>query len=86
MDMGASLSPSDLDPEDDARLLAIIALMMNAEGSEEETMGWLEILERHLPYPGVSDLIFWRDDLETPEAILAEARSYKPIQLPGSQP
>jgi hypothetical protein len=81
-----ALTPSPMRRKDvvDADLLAIIALLSNGEGSRREQVYWLEFLERHLPYPGISDLIFWRGDLQTPEAILAEAKSYTPIQLPGS--
>ncbi len=60
-------------------LLDIIRKLQNAEGSEEEEVSWLETLERNVPHPEISDLIFY-DDL-SPEEILDRALKHTPISL-----
>ena len=47
--------------------------------TEEEVNKLIEIFERNVPHPAVTDLIYY-DDL-TPEQIVDKALTYKPIQL-----
>jgi hypothetical protein len=73
--------PVKVDDVVEQELLEIIRFLQRGEGTIREQGYWLEFLERNLPHPGISDLIYWRNDLLTPDAILAEARAYKPIML-----
>lgn len=41
----------------------------------------IEVVERNVPHPEVSDLIYWNDEDFTPEQIVDIALAYKPIQL-----
>lgn len=67
-------------------LIELVKKISDPENNEEDISNWLEIFERNVPYPGVSDLIFWprRCGLgsdPTAEEIVDKALSYKPIQL-----
>ncbi len=65
----------------DTELLDIIGFLQRGDGTAQEQDYWLEFLERNLPHPAIVNLIYWRSDLHTPDAILAAARAYKPILL-----
>ena len=60
-------------------MISLVKTIMNARGSENDIDGAIELLERNVPHPNVSDLIFYND--LTPEEIVDRALSYKPIQL-----
>lgn len=62
-------------------LVGIVRRLQNAEGSEAELDALMEKLERSVPHPEVSDLIFYPKREMTAEEIVAEALSYKPILL-----
>ena len=47
--------------------------------TEEELARLIEKLEKNVPHPEVSDLIYWND--LAPEKIVEIALSYKPFQL-----
>jgi hypothetical protein len=47
--------------------------------TEEEINKLIDVLERNVPHPAVTDLIFY-DNL-SPEEVVDKALSYKPIQL-----
>jgi hypothetical protein len=51
------------------------------EGRMSELAYWLAFLDCHLPHPAISDLIFHRNDLDTPAKILAEAKTSNTILL-----
>jgi hypothetical protein len=74
-------SPQRIPDITDEELLEIIAYLVNGHGSASEQGYWLEFLERNLPHPAISDLIYWRFAEPNPAQILAEAKAYKPIQL-----
>jgi len=64
-------------------LIQLVRKIIAAEGSEEEIDNMLDILERSVPDPYVSDLIFYPPEGKdlSPEEIVERALSYKPIQL-----
>ncbi|GIO05697.1 hypothetical protein J31TS6_17250 [Brevibacillus reuszeri] len=62
-------------------LIELVGKIMNVEGSEEEIDRMIEILKQSVPHPEVSDLIFWNENDLTPEQVVEQALSYKPIQL-----
>jgi len=64
-------------------LIELVRKIINVEGSEEEVDQWLELLERNVPHPEVSDLIFYPEEESTPEQIVEKALSYKPLPLAG---
>lgn len=61
-------------------LIDLVKDIMNVKGKTEEQINALiDVLEKNVPHPAVSDLIYY-DDL-TAEEIVDKALSYKPIQL-----
>jgi hypothetical protein len=51
--------------------------MGSAHYAERDTFYWLQLLERSLSCPAISDYIFFEE--WTPEQILEKAQSYKPL-------
>lgn len=62
-------------------LIELVRKIINVEGTEEEIDNMIDILEQSVPHPEVSDLIFWNEIELTPEQVVEQALSYKPIQL-----
>lgn len=61
-------------------LINLVKELYNSKGkTEEEENRLLELLEKNVPHPDVSDLIYWED--LTPEEVIDKALAYKPIQL-----
>ncbi len=61
-------------------LIGLVEEIINVRGKTEKDINILiEILEKNVPHPEVTDLIYY-DDL-TPEEVVDKALSYKPIQL-----
>lgn len=63
-------------------LVELVRKLMNAEGTEDELDDMLAELEQKLPYAEISNLIFWDDRDLTPEQIVEEALTARPIILP----
>lgn len=61
-------------------LIKLVEKIKKCEGTEEEIDAMIKLLERNVPHPEVSDLIFW-DEEKTPQEIVELALSYKPIIL-----
>ncbi|HDR3651183.1 bacteriocin immunity protein [Bacillus sp. SM-B1] len=62
-------------------LINLVSKIVECEGTEEEIDEMIEVVERNVPHPEVSDLIYWNDEDLTPEQIVDIALAYKPIQL-----
>ena len=62
-------------------LINLVNKIIECEGSEEEIDEMIEVVKRNVPYPDISDLIYWSEDELTPEQIIDKALNYKPIQL-----
>ena len=62
-------------------LINLVNKIIECEGTEEEIDEMIEVVERNVPHPEVSDLIYWNDEELTPEQIVDIALDYKPIQL-----
>ena len=60
-------------------LIELVKKIKNCEGSEEEIDDMIDILEKNIIYPDISNLIFY--DEKTPEEIIDIALAYKAIQL-----
>lgn len=63
-------------------LIKIVDKIMNVEGSEEELDNLIDVLEKNVPHPNVSDLIFWNEEELSAAEIVEEALKYKPNILP----
>jgi hypothetical protein len=61
------------------QLIELVKKIANADGTEKEIDQMIELLEKNVPDPRVSNYIFY-DEL-SPEAIVDKALAYKPIQL-----
>lgn len=63
-------------------LIRLVTKIVNCDGSEEEIDSWLDQAQGLVVHPSLSDLIFYpeKDDV-TPEEIVDEALSYKPMSL-----
>jgi hypothetical protein len=65
-------------------MIELIERLMRGEGDDDEAGAWIEALERSIPNPHVSDLIFYPQKAEetlTAEQILDKAFTYRPIEL-----
>lgn len=62
-------------------LIELVRKIMDVEGTEEEIDSMIEVLQRSVPHPEVSNLIFFNETDLTPEQVVEQALSYKPIQL-----
>ena len=61
------------------QLVALVRRLQRAEGTEEEQATWLARVERNVPDPEVSDLIYHSPAAMSPEEIVDRALAYKPI-------
>ncbi|RAR45742.1 bacteriocin immunity protein [Paenibacillus sp. MDMC362] len=64
-----------------AQIVDLVTSLYNGEGSEEEVGEWIEWLQRNVPHPDISNLIYWPEKDLTPEEIVEKALNYKPIVL-----
>ncbi|OME96768.1 MULTISPECIES: bacteriocin immunity protein [Paenibacillus] len=64
-----------------AQIVDLVTRLYNGDGSEEEVEEWIELLQRNVPHPDISNLIFWPEKDLTPEEIVKEAFHYKPIYI-----
>ena len=62
-------------------LINLVNKIVECEGSEEEIDEMIDMVKKNVPYPDISDLIYWSEDELTPEQIIDKALNYKPIQL-----
>lgn len=62
-------------------LVSLVTAIMEARGSEQEVDEMLNQLERSVPDPNVSDLIYYSDPELTPEQVVEAALRYKPFAL-----
>ncbi|MGG3519757.1 hypothetical protein COM13_21745 [Bacillus pseudomycoides] len=62
-------------------LISLVSKLVECEGTEKEIDEMIEVVERNVPHPEVSDLLYWNDEELTPEQIVDIALAYKPIQL-----
>ena len=60
-------------------LIELVDKIMRCEGTEEEQDELLELLERNILDPEVSNYIFFEDN--TPEEVVEKALAYKPLIL-----
>lgn len=63
------------------QLIELIERIINVEEDEKEIDLMINLLERNVPHPEVSDLIFWNNNNYTAEQIMEIALNYKSIQL-----
>lgn len=64
-------------------LVKLVERLQTADySSDEEDVELMELLDRNVPHPAVSNLIFWNDAELSAEEIIEMALSYKPIPLP----
>jgi hypothetical protein len=64
-----------------SQLVDLVAKVQRVEGAEEEIHAWMELLERNVPDPYVSDLIFNSKEELTAEEVIERAFAYQPILL-----
>lgn len=62
-------------------LIALVHRIVAGDGSEDQINEWIRTIERNVPDPNVSDLVFYPEKPMTPEEIVDKALSYKPIRL-----
>ncbi len=63
-------------------LIGLVTKIMNCDGSDEEIDSWLDQAQGLVKHPSLSDLIFYPEQEDTtPEEIVDEALSYKPLSL-----
>ena len=62
-------------------LINLVNKIVECEGSEEEIDEMIDMVKKNVPYPDISDLIYWNEEELTPEQIVDNALEYKPMQL-----
>ena len=62
-------------------LINLVNKIVECEGSEEEIDEMIDMVKKYVPYPDISDLIYWNEEELTPEQIVDKALEYKPMQL-----
>ena len=62
-------------------LINLVQRIINVEGTEKELDQMMDELEKNVPHPEVSDLIYWSKKELKAEEIVEIALAYKPIQL-----
>jgi hypothetical protein len=65
----------------DREILEMIARIQKVDYKEEELADLLDRLKVATGCPKISDLIFYGEQSDTPDAILKKARQYRPIEL-----
>jgi hypothetical protein len=61
-------------------LINLVVEITTTKGKTEEEINMLvDVLERNVPHPAVTDLIFYEN--LTPEEVVDKALSYKPVQF-----
>ena len=60
-------------------LISLVEKIMKCQGTEKEIDKMIELLEKNVLDPEVSDYIFYEEN--TPEEVVDKALSYKPILL-----
>ncbi|WP_186577130.1 bacteriocin immunity protein [Aquibacillus kalidii] len=58
-------------------LVELVNKICNPKLSDEEVSEYIEILEENVPHPASSDLIFWNDEVLSPEEVVEVALAYK---------
>ncbi|MGN9912478.1 hypothetical protein ACTMTJ_33575 [Phytohabitans sp. LJ34] len=62
-------------------MVALVELLQSGAGGDDEASAWLEALERSIPNPHVSDLIFHSPKDLTAEQIIDRALEHRPFAL-----
>ncbi len=65
-------------------LVQLVEKIINNEGTDEEIDNWVVIVERSVPMPGITNLIYYSHEKLTAEEVVERALAYRPIQLPPS--
>lgn len=60
-------------------LINLVNKIVECEGSEEEIDEMIDMVKKNVPYPDISDLIYWNEEELTPEQIVDKALEYKPM-------
>ncbi len=63
------------------QLVALVAKVQRGAGTEEELHAWLTLVDRNVPAPTVSDLIYYSDPELSAEEVIERAFAYQPIIL-----
>ncbi|AEH46516.1 MULTISPECIES: bacteriocin immunity protein [Parageobacillus] len=58
-------------------LIELVKKICDPKLSDEEVSEYIDILEKNVPHPAPSDLIFWNDEELSPEEIVEIALNYK---------
>lgn len=57
-------------------LIELVKKMYDPELSDEKISEYIDILEKNVPHPAPSDLIFWNDEDLSPEEVVERALAY----------
>lgn len=69
------------------QLVDLVAKLQRGEGTEDEEDAWLTFVDRHVPAPSVSDLIYYSDPELSADEVIERAFAYRPIILgPAAEP
>ncbi|MED4532397.1 hypothetical protein ABET51_11265 [Metabacillus fastidiosus] len=63
------------------QLVILVEDIINPKLEEHEINKKIELLEKNVPHPAPSDLIFWNEEELTTREIVEKALNYRPINL-----
>ncbi len=63
------------------QLIKLVEEIVNPKLNDDEINEKIELLEKNVPHPAPSDLIFWDEEDLTPKEIVEKALNYRPINL-----
>lgn len=58
-------------------LVELVGKICNPKLSDEEIGEYIDLLEKNVPHPAPSDLIFWSEEDLSPEQVIEIALAYK---------
>ncbi|ANY67524.1 hypothetical protein BBD42_14355 [Paenibacillus sp. BIHB 4019] len=58
-------------------LIELVGKICNPELSDEEISEYIDLLEKNVPHPAPSNLIFWSEEDLSPEQVIEIALAYK---------
>jgi hypothetical protein len=62
-------------------MVILVERLQSGAGDDDQVAAWLAALERSIPNPHISDLIFYSEKALTAEQIVDRALEYRPFAL-----
>lgn len=70
-----------MEPLSRDQLVELVQRIRNFRGSDKQLSSLIEVLERNVPHPNVSNLIFWHAPELSSDEVIEQALKYRPLEL-----